>query len=124
MNQLLVAAFYAFVPLEESQREVLLERLPILARRGSVLGSILVADEGVNGTISGPQQAVEALLEQLRLSLQLGDSHYERLEVKRSWAKKPVFRRFKARLKKEIVTIGDGAVDPRSSVGTYVDPKD
>ena len=124
MNRLLVAAFYAFVPLEEAQREVLLERLPILARNGSVLGSVLVADEGVNGTISGPQQAVEELLEQLRQSLQLGSSHYERLEVKRSWAEKPVFRRFKARRKKEIVTIGDAAVDPRSSVGTYVDPKD
>ena len=124
MNRLLVAAFYAFVPLEEAQREMLLERLPVLARKGSVLGSVLVADEGVNGTISGPQQAVEELLEQLRQSLQLGSSHYERLEVKRSWAEKPVFRRFKARRKKEIVTIGDAAVDPRSSVGTYVDPKD
>ena len=83
-----------------------------------------MADEGVNGTISGRQQAVEVLLEQLRQSLPLGASHYERLEVKRSWAEKPVFRRFKARRKKEIVTIGDGAIDPRSSVGTYVDPKD
>ena len=61
MNRLLVAAFYAFVPLEEAQREMLLERLPVLARKGSVLGSVLVADEGVNGTISGPQQAVEAV---------------------------------------------------------------
>jgi len=124
MKQLLVAAFYAFVPLEESQREFLMERLPILAREGSVLGSVLVAEEGVNGTISGPQQAVDDLLVQLRQSLQLGESHYERLEIKRSWAEKPVFRRFKARRKKEIVTIGADGVDPRTTVGTYVDPKD
>ena len=124
MSRLLVAAFYAFVPLEQGQQEMLLAQLPILAREGSVLGSVLLADEGVNGTISGPKPGVDALLEQLRQSLRLGVSHYERLEIKRSWADKPVFRRFKARSKREIVTIGDSSVDPRASVGTYVDPKD
>ena len=124
MSRLFVAAFYAFVPLEQGQQEMLLAQLPILAREGSVLGSVLVADEGVNGTISGPKTGVDELLEQLRQSLRLGDRHYERLEIKRSWADKPVFRRFKARSKREIVTIGDSSVDPRASVGTYVDPKD
>ncbi len=124
MSRLFVAAFYAFVPLEQGQQEILLAQLPILAREGSVLGSVLVADEGVNGTISGPKTGVDELLEQLRQSLRLGDRHYERLEIKRSWADKPVFRRFKARSKREIVTIGDSSVDPRASVGTYVHPKD
>ena len=124
MNRLLVAAFYAFTPLEHSRREMLLERLPTLARDGCVLGSVLVAPEGVNGTISGPEDSVETVLDQLRQGLDLGDNHFERLEVKRSWAQQPVFRRFKARRKKEIVTIGDNSVDPRASVGTYVDPHD
>jgi len=124
MSPLLVAAFYAFTPLEAEQRDLLLNRLPSLAREGEVVGSVLVALEGVNGTISGPTAGVEAVLDQLRQSLRLGEDHFERLEIKRSWAHQPVFRRFKARRKKEIVTIGDSSVDPRSSVGTYVEPED
>ena len=123
-SRLLVAAFYAFTPLDDERRETLLTRLPSLAREGDVLGSVLIAHEGVNGTISGPESGVNAVLEQLRASLDLGIDHYARLEVKRSWADKPVFRRFKARRKKEIVTIGVGSVDPRTSVGTYVEPED
>ena len=124
MSRLLVAAFYAFTPLDDARREALLEALPALAREGRVLGSVLVAHEGVNGTISGPEPGVDAVLDYMRSSLDLGDDHYARLEVKRSWADQPVFRRFKARRKKEIVTIGISRVDPSASVGTYVDPQD
>ncbi len=123
-SRLLVAAFYAFTPLDDDCRETLLTTLPTLAREGNVLGSVLVALEGVNGTISGPAKGVDAVLAHLRASLVLGNDHYARLEVKRSWADKPVFRRFKARRKKEIVTIGVTSVDPRSSVGIYVEPED
>ena len=124
MSRLLVAAFYAFTPLDDARREALLEALPALAREGRVLGSVLVAHEGVNGTISGPEPGVDVVLDYMRSSLDLGDDHYARLEVKRSWATQPVFRRFKARRKKEIVTIGISRVDPSASVGTYVDPND
>nr|WP_255615933.1 rhodanese-related sulfurtransferase [Synechococcus sp. MU1642] len=123
-SRLLVAAFYAFTPLNDELRETLLSSLPTLACDGSVHGSVLVAHEGVNGTISGPESAVDAVLDHLRTSLVLGNDHYARLEVKRSWTNKPVFRRFKARRKKEIVTIGVDSVDPRTSVGTYVEPDD
>ncbi len=122
-SRLLVAAFYAFTTLDDERRETLLASLPTLAREGSVLGSVLVALEGVNGTISGPEIGVNAVLDHLRSSLELGSDHFARLEVKRSWADKPVFRRFKARRKKEIVTIGVNSVDPRASVGTYVEPE-
>ncbi len=122
-SRLLVAAFYAFTTLDDERRETLLASLPRLAREGSVLGSVLVALEGVNGTISGPEVGVNAVLDHLRSSLELGSDHFARLEVKRSWADKPVFRRFKARRKKEIVTIGVNSVDPRASVGTYVEPE-
>jgi UPF0176 protein len=124
MNRLQVAAFYAFTPLNGQQRESLLINLPTLASENSVVGSILVAHEGVNGTISGPALGVEALLENLRESLALGGEHFERLEVKHSWADQAVFRRFKARAKKEIVTMGVTSVNPKQNVGTYVDPKD
>ena len=124
MNRLMVAAFYAFTPLNDEQREAILAELPPLARRCEVLGSVLVADEGVNGTISGPQQGVSVLLSRLRDRLALGAQPFERLEVKRSWSDRPVFRRFRARRKKEIVTIGVAGANPRSSVGIYVDPQD
>ena len=124
MNRLQVAAFYAFTPLNEHQREKLLSELPGMASTNNVLGSILVAHEGVNGTISGPEAGVEALLQSLRESMALGCEQFQRLEVKRSWADQTVFRRFKARRKKEIVTMGVTSVNPRESVGTYVDPKD
>ena len=124
MNRLMVAAFYAFTPLNDEQREAILAELPPLARQCEVLGSVLVADEGVNGTISGPQQGVSVLLSRLRDRLALGAQPYERLEVKHSWSDRPVFRRFRARRKKEIVTIGVAGANPRSSVGIYVDPQD
>ena len=120
----MVAAFYAFTPLDDERRETLLARITSLAHEGNVLGSVLIAHEGVNGTISGPESGVDAVLDHLRASLDLGDDHYARLEVKRSWADKPVFRRFKARRKKEIVTIGVASADPNASVGTYVEPED
>ena len=124
MSRLLVAAFYAFTPLDDDQREALLNALPPLACEGDVLGSVLVAKEGVNGTISGPETGVESLLAHLQRQLTLGQHHFERLAVKRSWAERSVFRRFKARRKKEIVTMGVEGVDPRINVGTYVDPED
>ena len=124
MNRLLVAAFYAFTPLNDEQREAILAELPPLARQGDVLGSVLVADEGVNGTISGPEQGVDVLLSRLRDRLALGAQPFERLEVKRSWSDRPVFRRFRARRKQEIVTMGVAGANPRASVGIYVDPED
>ncbi len=124
MNRLQVAAFYAFTPLNDDQRNALLDQLPAMADESDVLGSVLVAKEGINGTISGPMDGVEAVLEFLSANLALGSHHFERLEVKRSWADKPVFRRFKARRKQEIVTMGVTNVDPRTTVGTYVDPND
>ena len=84
MNRQMVAAFYAFTPLNDERRESILAELPPLARQGDVLGSVLVADEGVNGTISGPAQGVDALLSRLRERLALGAQPFERLEVKRS----------------------------------------
>ena len=124
MNRQIVAAFYAFTPLNDERRESILAELPPLARQGDVLGSVLVADEGVNGTISGPAQGVDALLSRLRERLALGAQPFERLEVKRSWSEGPVFRRFRARRKKEIVTMGVAGANPRASVGIYVDPED
>ena len=108
----------------EADQQELLTALPPLAQAENVLGSVLIALEGVNGTVCGPSFGVERLLAFLRTQLPLGDAHYDCLEVKRSWNPDQVFRRFKARSKREIVTLGQPQVDPRESVGTYVDPQD
>ena len=120
----LVAAFYAFTPLDSQRLEALLTDLPLMARRADVVGSILIAPEGVNGTISGPDVGVQVMLDRLHADLCLGEEHFERLQVKRSRSPKQVFRRFKARRKREIVTLGEPCADPRQSVGTYVEPSD
>ena len=119
-----VAAFYAFTPLESHTLELLLKELPVLAAQGHVLGSVLLAPEGVNGTISGPDEGVGLLLQRLRCDLDLGEAHFERLQVKFSRCDRQAFRRFKARRKKEIVTLGVPSVDPRARVGTYVSPSE
>ena len=118
----LVAAFYAFTSLSPAELESLLIELPHLASREQVVGSVLLAPEGVNGTISGPDQGVTLILDCLRTKLTLGDAHFERLQVKRSRCSRPAFRRFKARRKREIVSLGQPFADPRRNVGTYVDP--
>ena len=118
----LVAAFYAFTSLSPAELESLLIELPHLASREQVVGSVLLAPEGVNGTISGPDHGVTLILDCLRTKLTLGDAHFERLQVKRSRCSRPAFRRFKARRKREIVSLGQPFADPRRNVGTYVDP--
>ena len=118
----LVAAFYAFTSLSPAELESLFIDLPHLASREQVVGSVLLAPEGVNGTISGPDQGVTLILDCLRTKLTLGDAHFERLQVKRSRCCRPAFRRFKARRKREIVSLGQPCADPRRNVGTYVDP--
>ena len=113
----LVAAFYKFVALPDfrSLRDHLQQRCEALG----LLGSILLAEEGINGTISGTDQDVHRLFEELRSDLRLQDLHY-----KESRAREQPFYRMKVRLKKEIVSLGIEGVDPTRVVGEYVSPQD
>jgi UPF0176 protein len=116
---LLVAAFYRFAALEDPP--VLRRGLLKLATARAVRGTILLAAEGVNGTICGPDAGVEAVLQHLRKRAGL-----ERLEVRFSRAGQQAFHRLKVRLKREIVTLGLPSVRPYldSSVGTHVPPRE
>lgn len=111
----LVAAFYRFASLPDfaDLRAPLLD----LGRQRGVAGSILLAAEGVNGTIAGSEDAVRAVLAHLR-----ADDRLAALEHKESWAEAQPFRKFKVRLKREIVTMGVPELDPNETVGTYVPP--
>lgn len=112
-----VSALYKFVDFPDyvERREVLLERAEALG----LCGSLLLAREGINGTIAGEPAAMTAFLDFLR-----EDARFAELELKHSFAAELPFRRMKVRLKKEIVTLGEPSVNPREKVGHYVDPAD
>jgi UPF0176 protein len=84
----------------------------------NIKGSILLACEGVNGTIAGPPENILAVVNFLR-----EDPRLSKLEYKESYCDEQPFHRMKVRLKKEIVTLGRDEVDPKSKVGTYVKPE-
>ena len=113
----LTAAFYKFVALPDfAQRK---EPLLALCAQHNVKGTILLAPEGINSTISGPPEGVRAVLAYFRQDPLLAD-----LPHKESWAETAPFRRMKVHLKREIVTMGVPGVDPTRLVGTYVKPED
>ena len=114
-----VAALYQFVALPDFRalREPLRE---LCAARG-LKGTILLAHEGINGTIAGEAAALHDLVNQLQRAPLFG-GRLDNLELKFSTANAMPFQRLKIRLKKEIVTLGDPATDPTRQVGTYVDP--
>ena len=111
-----VAAFYGFTAMAELP--ALQAELRALAEAGGVRGTILLAEEGVNGTISGPETGVQAVLAKLRQLPGLAQ-----LEAKFSAAPAQAFHRLKVRIKREIVTMGCPTVKPAEQVGTYVPPQ-
>ena len=113
----LVAALYKFADLDDY--EDIQQYLLRVCQKEDVKGTILLAKEGINGTISGPEQGVQNVLSYLRSDPRLAD-----LPHKESWADDVPFLRMKVRLKKEIVTMGVPDIDPVNHVGTYVEPED
>lgn len=116
-----VAAFYQFVALPDF--ETLREPLRNMCVALGIKGIILLAAEGINGTVAGPEVAIDALMNQLQHGDLFG-RRLDNLELKFSTATEVPFQRMKVRLKKEIVRIGDPQTDPNEKVGVYVDSKD
>ncbi len=112
-----VAAFYQFAPFPQF-RDLQAQVLSLFVSRG-IKGSVLLAHEGINGTIAGTPENIDAVMTELSALTGLDD-----LEPKYATAKDMPFRRTKVRLKKEIVTIGDVPADPLAKVGQYVEPED
>lgn len=108
-----VAALYKFVALPDYQelREPLYNNMV----ENKVKGTLLLAEEGINGTISGPREGVDAVKAWLD-----ADARFAGMSYKESFAEKQAFYRTKVKLKKEIVTMGVEGIDPRHIVGTYV----
>jgi UPF0176 protein len=116
-----VATFYQFAQLPDCRE--LREPLRAICAGLKLRGSVLLAHEGINGTLAGSSEAIAALVAELR-DRELFGGRLDNLEVKFSGASLMPFRRLKIRLKKEIVTLGDPATDPTRQVGIYVDPAD
>jgi UPF0176 protein len=113
-----VAAFYQFAALPDFRE--LREPLRAICARLGLKGSLLLAQEGINGTIAGTPDSIDALVGELQHGPLFGD-RLDNLELKFSLSATMPFGRMKVRLKKEIVTLGDPQVDPTRQVGTYVD---
>lgn len=113
-----MTAFYRFRALNADTLPALRERLQQLGRAAGVHGTVLLAEEGVNGTISGTPPAVESLLAALQAGAGL-----ETLELKTSWSTVASFDRLKVRLKREIVTLGIEGLDPNQGAGINVPPE-
>jgi UPF0176 protein len=115
-NQTVVAALYKFVSLPDCNE--LQAALLSFCQLQGIKGTILLAQEGINGTIAGSRQQIDNFLTFIR-----SDSRFADLEYKESYTEIPPFERLKIRLKPEIVTLGLPEVDPNEKVGTYVEPE-
>jgi UPF0176 protein len=112
-----VSAFYKFVKLGDTAA-VRASLLAFCEERG-IKGTILIATEGINGTVAGSVEAIGQLDSYLR-----SDVRFAGLETKRSTVGDAPFQRLKVKIKPEIVTFGVEGLDPTTTVGTYVEPRD
>ena len=117
MSRIVVAALYRFVRLENYQQ--LRQPLLNIMLENQVRGTLLLAPEGINGTVAGSQESIDCLIDWLRQ-----DDHFDAIECKYSYDNEMPFYRSRVKLKKEIVTMGVENIDPNRVVGTYVKPGD
>ena len=116
-----VAALYQFVSLPDAA--TLAPVLERICQRLDLTGTLLLANEGINGTVAGSATAINGFLSALN-GPDLFAGRLDRLECKLSTADAPPFARMKVKLKPEIVTFDGGTTDPSESAGAYVAPED
>ena len=116
-SPVVIAAFYRFVPVPEPAR--LRDRLEALADGLGLCGTLIIAPEGLNGTVAGTRAGIDGMRAALPDLLGPGAA-----EWKESAANTPPFRRLRVRLKPEIVTMGVTGVEPARRTGTPVPPSE
>lgn len=114
MSAVVIAALYKFVALPDAS--AVRDALEQLCLAHDIKGTLLIADEGINGTVAGSESGIAALRDFLS-----ADARFEGIEYKQSHHDTQPFLRLKVRLKQEIVTMGVADTDPASRNGTYVD---
>ena len=112
-----VATFYLFADLPdfEKKQQIIKE----FCENQSIFGTIILAPEGINGTISGKRANIDAALDFLRNDNRLAD-----LPTRLSYTDRKTFHRMRVILRPEIVTLGDPSVNPNEAVGQYIEPED
>ena len=115
MNNICIISFYKFVQILDLEN--LKVKIQNICNKYDTKGTILLAPEGINGTIEGSHNNINKFLVELKT-----DKNFSDIEPKYSYSTKDSFNRMKVRLKKEIVTIGDTKVDPNKFVGKYIEP--
>ncbi len=121
MPKYLTAALYKFVSLPNYK--LLQTSILDACKQNHIKGTLLIAEEGINGTIAGLPDDIHQILNFLRTN-PLFENKFIDLEHKESYADEHPFYRMKVKLKKEIVTLGVPGVSPTNKVGTYVKPED
>lgn len=116
-QSIVIFAFYKFVTLEKHSK---LKR-PLLefCKHNNIKGTVLLAKEGLNGTVSGPREGIDALKQYF-----LDNQQINGVQGKESYYHEHPFYRMKVKIKEEIVTLHQDGVDPNETVGTYIKPKD
>jgi UPF0176 protein len=114
-----VAALYKFTSFSKPALEALSTKLKLLSHEQNLSGTLLLAHEGINGTVAGSRAGINMLKELLKQ-----EALFENMEYKESSAKENPFHRMKVKIKKEIVTLGQPTANPSILVGDYVAPKD
>lgn len=116
-SQIVVCALYKFVTLEKFHdlRQPLLK----VMEYNNIRGTLLLASEGINGTVASNRKGIDALMTWFEKDGRLGN-----IVTKESFEASNPFYRTKVKLKKEIVTMGVEGIDPKQVVGTYIKPKD
>lgn len=112
-----VTALYRFAPFKDCQ--ALRTGLEQICREAGIKGTLLLASEGINGTIAGSHAAIDQVLTHIRAL-----PGCQALSVKDSFAEVMPFYRMKVRIKREIVTMGQPNIDPLTEVGHYVSAHD
>jgi len=116
-SQIVVSALYHFVKLDDYS--TLRQPLFDFMHQHDIKGTLLLAKEGINGTVAGSEKAIGLLHDWLR-----SDQRFQALRTKESFHDTMPFYRTRVKLKKEIVTMGVQGIDPNQIVGTYVKPED
>ncbi len=117
ISQVVVSALYHFVRLDDYQS--LRQPLYDFMIKHEIRGTLLLANEGINGTVAGSKKAIDKLHSWLR-----SDQRFKDLKTKESFDNCMPFYRTRVKLKKEIVTMGIPDIDPNQVVGSYVKPED
>ena len=117
MNNIVVAALYQFVSLQNIEQ--LQTEIKTFCDKNAIKGTLLLAAEGINGTVAGSRASIDALITYLK-SL----PSFANIDHKESFCEAMPFYRMKVKLKKEIVTMGVAGISPTKKVGTYVKPAD